>query len=191
MRVIGIPAAAPAKNKKAAWLLPQRIGGRDEQAGVLRTGSGTPAQLFVYACDDLTANSNFPKQWPETTSISLKIVRSGLPVIVPVTEFHDSLDVGLTNIFSGSDPASNLSAWRLRSNQPWTSRHGVGRSRRAHLKHRASRQALKTVTRYPSSVRPNGHAADQSTGLCCHKRCELPPCGHAAPCCRKQCPVDG
>jgi multiple sugar transport system substrate-binding protein len=105
---IGIPATAPAKNKKAAWLFIQWIGGKEQQAEVLRTGSGTPARLSVYARDDLVANSSFPKEWFETTGISLKIARSGLPVIVPVTEFRDTLGVGLTNIVGGADPATEL-----------------------------------------------------------------------------------
>jgi multiple sugar transport system substrate-binding protein len=105
---IGIPATAPAKNKKAAWLFIQWLGGKEQQAEVLRTGSGTPARLSVYARDDLVANSSFPKEWFETTGISLKIARSGLPVIVPVTEFRDTLGVGLTNIVGGSDPATEL-----------------------------------------------------------------------------------
>ena len=46
---IGIPATAAAKNKKAAWLFLQWYCGKDMQAEVLRTGSGTPARLSVYA----------------------------------------------------------------------------------------------------------------------------------------------
>lgn len=105
---IGIPAAAAAKNKKAAWLFLQWICGKEEQAEVLRTGSGTPARLSVYDRQDLVANSNFPKEWFETTGTSLKIARSGLPVIVPVTEFRDIIGVGLTNIVGGADPATEL-----------------------------------------------------------------------------------
>jgi len=105
---IGIPATAAAKNKKAAWLFLQWICGKEEQAEVLRTGSGTPARLSVYARDDLVANSSFPKEWFETTGTSLKIARSGLPVIVPVTEFRDTIGVALTNIVGGSDPATEL-----------------------------------------------------------------------------------
>jgi multiple sugar transport system substrate-binding protein len=105
---IGIPATAPAKNKKAAWLFLQWYCGKDIQAEVLRTGSGTPARLSVYARADLIANSAFPKEWFETTATSLKIARSGLPVIVPVTEFRDNIGVGLTNIIGGGDPATEL-----------------------------------------------------------------------------------
>jgi multiple sugar transport system substrate-binding protein len=105
---IGIPATAAAKNKKAAWLFLQWYCGKDIQAEVLRTGSGTPARLSVYARSDLMASSAFPKEWFETTATSLKIARSGLPVIVPVTEFRDNIGVGLTNIIGGADPATEL-----------------------------------------------------------------------------------
>jgi len=103
---MGIPATA--KNKKAAWLWLQWITGKDQQGEVLRTGSGTPARLSVYARDDLVKTSSFPKQWFETTTASLKIARSGLPVIVPVTEFRDAIGVSLTNIVGGADPAKEL-----------------------------------------------------------------------------------
>jgi multiple sugar transport system substrate-binding protein len=105
---IGIPATAPAKNKTAAWLFLQWICGKEQQGEVLRTGSGTPARLSVYGRQDLVSGSAFPQEWFETTATSLKIARSGLPVIVPVTEFRDTLGVGLTNIVGGADPASEL-----------------------------------------------------------------------------------
>ena len=105
---IGIPATAPAKNKKAAWLFLQWVGGKEVQGEVLRTGSGTPARLSVYGREDIAANSSFPKEWFETTATSLKIARSGLPVIVPVTEFRDNIGVALTNIVGGADPAGEL-----------------------------------------------------------------------------------
>jgi multiple sugar transport system substrate-binding protein len=103
---VGIPANA--KNKKPAWLFLQWACGKDILGEVLRTGSGTPARQSVYARQDIIANSSFPKEWFETTATSLKIARSGLPVIVPVTEFRDTIGVGLTNIVGGSDPATEL-----------------------------------------------------------------------------------
>ncbi len=103
---MGIPATA--RNKKAAWLWLQWICGKDQLGEVLRTGSGTPARLSVYGRNDLMQGSIFPKEWFETTETSLKIARSGLPVIVPVTEFRDAIGGGLTNIVGGSDPATEL-----------------------------------------------------------------------------------
>ena len=64
--------------------------------------------MSVYARDDLISNSTFSKEWFETTATSLKIARSGLPVIVPVTEFRDAIGVGLTNIVGGADAAVEM-----------------------------------------------------------------------------------
>ena len=103
---IGIPATA--KNKKAAWLFLQWITGKEMMGEVLRTGSGTPARLSVYARADLIKGSKFPQEWFDTTGTSLKMARSGLPVIVPVTEFRDTIGVGITNIVAGADVATEL-----------------------------------------------------------------------------------
>jgi multiple sugar transport system substrate-binding protein len=105
---IGIPASAPAKNKKAAWLFLQWVGGKEIQGEVLRTGSGTPARQSVYGRQDIVDSSAFPKEWFETTATSLRLARSGLPVIVPVIEFRDNIGGALTNIVGGSDPATEL-----------------------------------------------------------------------------------
>ena len=103
---IGIPANA--KNKKAAWMFVQWITGKPMQNEQLRSGSGTPARLSCYGREDIVKGSAFPQEWFDTTSISLKIARSGLPVIVPVTEFRDTIGTGLTNIVGGADVATEL-----------------------------------------------------------------------------------
>ncbi|MGA3400463.1 MAG: sugar ABC transporter substrate-binding protein [Acetobacteraceae bacterium] len=103
---VGIPATA--KNKKAAWLFLQWIAGKQMLNEQLRSGSGTPARLSCYAREDIVKNSSFPQEWFDTTTTSLKIARSGLPVIVPVTEFRDTIGSGLTNIVGGSDVATEL-----------------------------------------------------------------------------------
>lgn len=103
---MGIPVTA--KNKKAAWLWLQWITGKEMLGEQLRTGAGTPARLSVYERTDIQQHSAFPKEWFDTTAESLKIARSGLPVIVPVTEFRDTIGVGLTNIVGGADVATEL-----------------------------------------------------------------------------------
>jgi multiple sugar transport system substrate-binding protein len=103
---IGIPAQA--KNKKAAWLFLQWATGKQVLGETLRTGSGTPARLSVYQRQDIIEKSAFPKEWFETTAISLKMARNGLPTIVPVTEFRDAIGVALTDIVGGADPATEL-----------------------------------------------------------------------------------
>ena len=103
---IGIPAAA--KNKKTAWMFIQWITGKEMMNEQLRSGSGTPSRLSCYTREDIVKTSIFPKEWFDTTGISLKLARSGLPVIVPVTEFRDTLGAGLTNIVGGADVATEL-----------------------------------------------------------------------------------
>jgi len=103
---IGIPAQA--KNKKAAWLFLQWVCGKQMMAEQLRTGSGTPPRASPYQRADIIKSSSFPQEWFDTTLASLKIARSGLPVIIPVTEFRDTIGVALTNIVGGADPATEL-----------------------------------------------------------------------------------
>ena len=74
---------------------PSRRGGHPGSALRLRPRRSGPEQ-------------HISKEWVETPGTSLKIARSGLPVIVPVTEFRDAIGVGLTNIVAGSDPAAEL-----------------------------------------------------------------------------------
>ncbi len=103
---IGIPATA--KNKKAAWYYLQFATGKTMFNEILRTGSGTPPRASPYLRADIIKSSKFPQEWFDTTLASLKIARSGLPVIVPVTEFRDTIGIGLTNIVGGADPATEM-----------------------------------------------------------------------------------
>ena len=103
---IGIPATA--KNKQAAWLFLQWIAGKPMMNEQLRTGSGTPPRPSCYARQDVVKASKFPQEWFDTTAVSLKMARSGLPVIVPVIEFRDTIGAALTNIVGGADAASEL-----------------------------------------------------------------------------------
>src|SRR6185312_9570056 len=103
---VGIPATA--KHKKQAWLFLQWVTGKKMLTEVLRSGSGTPPRLSVYEQEDVIKSSAFPKEWFDTTQTSLKMARSGLPVIVPVTEFRDTIGTAITNVVSGADPATEL-----------------------------------------------------------------------------------
>ena len=74
----------------------------------LRAGAGTPPRTSSYQDETIVKASAFPQEWFDTTLTSLKIARSGLPEIVPVTEFRDTIGVALTNIVGGADPAAEL-----------------------------------------------------------------------------------
>jgi multiple sugar transport system substrate-binding protein len=103
---IGIPEAS--RNRKAAWLYVQWATGQAMSKEFLRTGSGTPARASVYQDASIVKASDFPQDWFDTVAASLKIARSGLPEIVGVTEFRDTIGVGLTNIIGGADAATEL-----------------------------------------------------------------------------------
>ena len=103
---IGIPVGT--KNKIGAWLYLQWATSKAMFPNWLREGAGTPPRSSSYGLSDVVKESKFPQDWFDTTLTSLKIARSGLPEIVPVTEFRDTIGVALTNIVGGADPASEL-----------------------------------------------------------------------------------
>ncbi len=103
---IGIPAGS--RNKLGAWLYVQWATSKTMFPNWLREGAGTPPRRSSYGDQEIIRSSRFPQDWFDTTVKSLEIARSGLPEIVPVTEFRDTIGVGLTNILGGADPATEL-----------------------------------------------------------------------------------
>jgi multiple sugar transport system substrate-binding protein len=103
---IGIPVGA--KNKTGAWLYLQWSMSKTMLPTWLRQGAGTPPRASSYQIEEVIKTSPFPKEWFDTTLTSLKIARSGLPEIIPVTEFRDTIGIALTNIVGGSDPATEM-----------------------------------------------------------------------------------
>ena len=104
----GIGIAAGTRNKTAAWLYVQWATSKSVLADWLKKGAGTPPRSSSYDDPEIVRTSMFPKDWFDTTKESLRIARSGLPEIVPVTEFRDTLGIGLTNIIGGADVATEL-----------------------------------------------------------------------------------
>jgi len=106
--VDGIGIARGSRNKGAAWLYVQWASSKAMCLEYLRTGSGTPARASVYNDAAAQKASPFPQDWFDAVKASLKIARSGLPVIGGVTEFRDNYGIALTNIIGGADAASEL-----------------------------------------------------------------------------------
>ena len=103
---IGLPVGG--RNKTASWLYVQWATSKTMLPEWLRVGAGTPPRASSYADQEIVRTSAFPKEWFDTTLTSLKLARSGLPEIVPVTEFRDTIGVALTNIVGGADPAIEM-----------------------------------------------------------------------------------
>ena len=104
----GLGIAQGSRNKGPAWLYVQWATGKTILSEMLRTGSGTPARASVYKNPELVKNSTFPKEWFDAALACLPIARSGLPEIVAVTEFRDTIGVALTNIIGGADAATEM-----------------------------------------------------------------------------------
>ena len=104
----GIGVTAGSRNKPGAWLYVQWATSPPMCLEMLRTGSGTPARGSVYGNEEVVKASPFPKEWFDTARESLRLARSGLPVIEAVTEFRDTFGVALTNIITGADARSEL-----------------------------------------------------------------------------------
>lgn len=104
----GIGISAASKNKVAAWLYIQWATSKTMFPNWLRVGAGTPPRLSAYDDPEIIKASIFPEDWFSTTKESLRIARSGLPQIIPVTEFRDTIGVALTNIVGGADPEAEL-----------------------------------------------------------------------------------
>ncbi|MBO1073198.1 ABC transporter substrate-binding protein [Roseomonas marmotae] len=100
-------ASAPAR-KKAAWLYLQWASGKANQLRYLSSGAGAPARQSAFRNEEAIRNSTFPAQYFSTLGEALRIARPGLPEIVPVTEFRDTIGAGLTNMIGGADPATEL-----------------------------------------------------------------------------------
>ncbi|HET6234048.1 MAG TPA: extracellular solute-binding protein [Acetobacteraceae bacterium] len=103
---MAIPAAS--KTKGAAYLYCQWATSKPIMAEVLRSGSGTPARLSVYTDPAVVQANKFGKEWLDTVMQSQKISAPGLPEIVPVTEFRDTIGIALTNLIAGGDAATEL-----------------------------------------------------------------------------------
>ena len=103
---MGIPVAS--KNKGAAYLYCQWATSKALMAEILATGSGTPARISVYTDPAVVKANKFGKEWLDTVMDSQKISAPGLPEIVPVTEFRDTIGIALTNMIAGGDPAGEL-----------------------------------------------------------------------------------
>ena len=103
---MGISAAS--RNKGAAYLYCQWATSKAMMAEILSTGSGTPARISVYTDPAVVKANKFGKEWLDTVMESQKISAPGLPEIVPVTEFRDTIGIALTNMIAGGDPASEL-----------------------------------------------------------------------------------
>ena len=102
----GIPEAS--RKKGPAWLYLQWSLGKAMQLKMLADGRGVPARSSPFSNAEAIGASTFPRDFFTTLEGSARIARAGLPEIVPVTEFRDTIGSALTNCISGADVATEL-----------------------------------------------------------------------------------
>jgi multiple sugar transport system substrate-binding protein len=102
---LGIPAKS--RVKEAAYLYCQWATSKQMELNMVNMGGGGSPRMSTYT-DPAMKNNPFGPEWLATLLESVKIARSGLPEIVPVTEFRDVFGIALTNMISGADAASEL-----------------------------------------------------------------------------------
>ena len=103
---ISIPAAST--KKEAAWMFAQWAVSKAQGRALITTGSGVPFRHSVLGDPSIRTSLKMPAAWLDVVAESAKVSRLGLPVIIPVTEFRDTIGIGLTNTLSGGDVATEL-----------------------------------------------------------------------------------
>jgi multiple sugar transport system substrate-binding protein len=96
--------------KEAAYLYCQWATSKPMLLNLVNMGGGASPRLSTYNDPTLMAHSPFGQEWLATLLTSMKIARSGLPEIVPVTEFRDVIGIALSNMIGGADVATELHA---------------------------------------------------------------------------------
>jgi multiple sugar transport system substrate-binding protein len=104
----GIGVTQASTKKEAAYLYCQWAISKTMGARLLQSGSGVPFRNSVLNDPEVRKGVKMPAEWVNAVAESAKISRLALPVIIPVTEFRDTMGVALTNLLSGADPAAEL-----------------------------------------------------------------------------------
>lgn len=101
--------AEQSQRRGASWYYLQWATGKANQLRYLTSGAGAPARASAFRNEEAIASSRFPREFFETLTQSSRIARPGLPEIVPVTEFRDTIGTALTNaIGTGADIPAEL-----------------------------------------------------------------------------------
>lgn len=103
---MAIPKAAA--HKEAAFFTMLWMTGRTMAGRMLQTGGGVPFRSAPLKDPAILSTLTIPKEWAECAAGCAPLSMSGLPVIVPVTEFRDTIGAALTNMLTGADPAAEL-----------------------------------------------------------------------------------
>jgi multiple sugar transport system substrate-binding protein len=104
----GLGISEASARKGPAWLYIQWVLNKQNQTRMLTTGAGAPTRVSPYTSEQAIGASTFPREYFTTLVESIRIARPGLPEIMPVTEFRDTLGTALVNCLGGADAATEL-----------------------------------------------------------------------------------
>ena len=104
----GLGISEQSTRKGPAWYYVQWALNKTNQLRFLTSGAGAPARSSPFRNEEAIKASSFPRDFFSTLVESASIARPGLPEIVPVTEFRDTIGAALTNMVGGADPAAEL-----------------------------------------------------------------------------------
>ena len=104
----GIGVSSYSKKKGPAYYYCLWATNKVNQLRVLQAGAAVPPRSSALSNPDRAQGSTMPGEYFECLEGSGKILRAGLPEIIPVTEFRDIFGIALTNIIGGADPAAEL-----------------------------------------------------------------------------------
>lgn len=103
---MGVAAASPKQGP--AWLYVQWATSKANQARQLTGGWGSGGRTSAKAAVATSTDNRLNKDWLDAVVGSWEIAHPVLPDIVAGSEFRDIFGVALTNMLSGSDPATEL-----------------------------------------------------------------------------------
>jgi multiple sugar transport system substrate-binding protein len=103
---MAIPKASA--HKEAAFYTMLWMTGRTMAGRMLQVGGGVPFRSAPLKDPAILSTLTIPREWAECAAGCAPISMPGLPVIVPVTEFRDTIGTALTNMLTGGDPGAEL-----------------------------------------------------------------------------------
>jgi multiple sugar transport system substrate-binding protein len=103
---MAIPKAST--HKEAAFYTMLWATGRTMAGRMLQVGGGVPFRSAPLKDPAIISTLTIPKEWADCANGCAPLSMSGLPVIVPVTEFRDTIGTALTNMLTGADPGAEL-----------------------------------------------------------------------------------
>jgi multiple sugar transport system substrate-binding protein len=104
----GIGVSSFSKKKGPAYFYCLWATNKINQLRVLQAGAAVTPRSSALSNPDRAKGSTMPAEYFECLEGSGKILRAGLPEIIPVTEFRDIFGIALTNMIGGADPAAEL-----------------------------------------------------------------------------------